>query len=219
MAAFPPALLSRLEKSRVVAGFSVEAPEDAVPLAEALLQGGIDVIELTLRTKAGIEAVALVHEKVPDICAGVGTILTPEQVLAVKQAGADFGVSPGMNPRVVKASVEADLPFAPGICTPSDIESAVELGCQLLKYFPAESSGGLNHLRSMGAPYKHLGLRYFPLGGVNAANMLEYLSEPMVAAVGGSWIVQPDLVKNKDWSAIRDRATAVRKALDAGLTT
>ncbi len=217
MTAFPEALLNRLENSRVVAGFSVDSPEDAVPLAEALLEGGIDVIELTLRTEAGIEAVKLVHDNVPGICAGVGTILTPEQVAAVKEAGADFGVSPGMNRRVVKAAIEAGLPFAPGICTPSDIEAAVELGCRLLKYFPAESSGGLNHLRSMGAPYKHLGLRYFPLGGVNAGNMIEYLAEPTIAAVGGSWIVQADLVKNKDWSAIRDRAEAVRKAVNFNL--
>jgi 2-dehydro-3-deoxyphosphogluconate aldolase/(4S)-4-hydroxy-2-oxoglutarate aldolase len=214
MTAFPEVLLNRLEKSRVVAGFSVESAEDAVPVAEALLEGGIDVIELTLRTEAGIEAVSLVHEKVPGICAGVGTILTPQQVIAVKEAGADFGVSPGMNRRVVKAALEAGLPFAPGICTPSDIEAAVELGCKLLKYFPAESSGGLTHLRSMGAPYKHLGLRYFPLGGVNAGNMMDYLAEPTVLAVGGSWIVQADLVKTKDWSAIRDRAGAVRRVLD-----
>ncbi len=214
MNAFPEELLNRLGKSRVVAGFSVDDASDAVPIAEALLAGGLDSIELTLRTEAGIEAVRLISENVPDIFLGVGTILRPDQAIAVKEAGADFGVSPGLNPRVIQAAQVAGLPFAPGICTPTDLESAIELGCRVVKFFPAATSGGITFLKSMAAPYKHLGIKYFPLGGVNAANMMDYLSEDIICAVGGSWIVKNDLVKNKDWDSIRDRAAAVTLALE-----
>lgn len=114
-----------------------------------------------------------------------------------------------MNPRVVRAAQEAGLPFAPGIATPSDLEAAIELGCRFVKFFPAEGMGGIKYLRSMSAPYKHLGIQYFPLGGLNAENMMDYLQEPNVPAVGGSWIVRQDLVDEEDWAAITVRAIDV----------
>ncbi|MBT7960009.1 MAG: bifunctional 4-hydroxy-2-oxoglutarate aldolase/2-dehydro-3-deoxy-phosphogluconate aldolase [Akkermansiaceae bacterium] len=206
---FPEAILNRLADCKVVAGFSVDHIDDAVPLANALLAGGIDVIELTLRTEAGIDATRAISTEVPEILVGVGTILAPEQAVQVKEAGAHFGVSPGLNPRVIKAAEAVELPFAPGIATPSDIEAAIELDCRFVKYFPAAALGGVAYLRSMSAPYAHLGIQYFPLGGLNAANMNEYLAEPNVPAIGGSWIVQKDLVKNKDWAAITTRAQEV----------
>lgn len=213
MTAFPESLLQRLRKSGVVAGFSVEKAEHAIPLCRALLAGGIDVIELTLRSAAGMEAVRAISAQVPEILLGVGTILTPEQAKEVKASGAAFGVAPGMNPRVVRAAQEAGLPFAPGICTPSDLEAAIELGCRFVKFFPAEPMGGVTFLRSMAAPYKHLGIQYFPLGGLNEKNMYEYLKEANVPAIGGSWIVQPDLVNRGDWAGLTARAAAVVKAL------
>ncbi|HCL96339.1 MAG TPA: keto-deoxy-phosphogluconate aldolase [Verrucomicrobiales bacterium] len=206
---FPEAILNRLANCKVVAGFSVDHIDDAVPLANALLAGGIDVIELTLRTEAGIDATRAISTEVPEILVGVGTILAPEQAVQVKEAGAHFGVSPGLNPRVIKAAKAVELPFAPGIATPSDIEAAIELNCRFVKYFPAAALGGVAYLRSMSAPYAHLGIQYFPLGGLNAANMNEYLAEPNIPAIGGSWIVQKDLVKNKDWAAITTRAQEV----------
>jgi 2-dehydro-3-deoxyphosphogluconate aldolase/(4S)-4-hydroxy-2-oxoglutarate aldolase len=206
---FPEAILNRLANCKVVAGFSVDHIDDAVPLANALLAGGIDVIELTLRTEAGIDATRAISTEVPEILVGVGTILAPEQAVQVKEAGAHFGVSPGLNPRVIKAAKAVELPFAPGIATPSDIEAAIELNCRFVKCFPAAALGGVAYLRSMSAPYAHLGIQYFPLGGLNAANMNEYLAEPNVPAIGGSWIVQKDLVKNKDWAAITTRAQEV----------
>jgi len=206
---FPKAILNRLANCKVVAGFSVDHIDDAVPLANALLAGGIDVIELTLRTEAGIDATRAISTEVPEILVGVGTILAPEQAVQVKEAGAHFGVSPGLNPRVIKAAKAVELPFAPGIATPSDIEAAIELNCRFVKYFPAAALGGVAYLRSMSAPYAHLGIQYFPLGGLNAANMNEYLAEPNIPAIGGSWIVQKDLVKNKDWAAITTRAQEV----------
>ena len=210
---FPEAILQRLEKSGVGAGFSVEKAEHAVPLTKALLAGGIDAIELTLRTPAAMDALKAVCANVPEMLTGVGTILTPKLVTEVKLAGADFGVAPGMNPRVIRAAQEAGLPFAPGIATPSDLEAAIELGCRFVKFFPAEASGGIPYLRSMGAPYRHLGIQYFPLGGLNAENMVEYLKEPNVPTIGGSWIVKKELVNNEDWDGITARAADVIKTL------
>jgi len=210
---FPEALLQRLRQTGVVAGFSVEKAGDAVPLCRALLAGGIDIIELTLRSVAGMEAVRAISAEVPEMILGVGTILTPEQAFEVKAAGAAFGVAPGMNPRVVRAAQEVGLPFAPGVCTPSDLEAAIELGCRFVKFFPAEPTGGVTFLRSMSAPYRHLGLQYFPLGGLNEKNMLEYLKEPSVPAIGGSWIVQQELVNRADWAGLTARAAAVTAML------
>ena len=196
MMSFPEAILRRLKTPGVVAGFSVEKVEHAVPLTNALLAGGIDAIELTLRTPAAMDGLKAICANVPQMLVGVGTILTPELVREVKATGADFGVAPGMNPRVVRAAHEAGLPFAPGIATPSDLEAAIELGCRFVKFFPAEATGGVSYLRSMAAPYKHFGIQYFPLGGLNAENMADYLKEPNVPAIGGSWIVQKTLVDN-----------------------
>ena len=118
-----------------------------------------------------------------------------------------------MNPRVVRAAQELGLPFAPGICTPSDLEAAIELGCRFVKFFPAEAMGGVKYLRSMAAPYKHLGMRYFPLGGLNSENMLDYLKEDFIPCIGGSWIVKKDLVVNEDWDGITARAQDVGRQL------
>lgn len=213
MSEFPEEILQRLEEAGVVAGFSVDKVEHAVPLAKALLAGGIDAIELTLRTPAAMDALREICEHVPGMLIGVGTILTPETAVQVKDAGADFGVAPGMNPRVIRAAQEAGLPFAPGISTPSDLEAAIELGCRFVKFFPAEAAGGILYLRSMSAPYKHLGIRYFPLGGLNAENMVGYLKEDNVPTIGGSWIVKKDMVLNEDWNGITASAAEVRRIL------
>lgn len=210
---FPESILERLRKSGVVAGFSIEKVEHAVPLCRALLAGGIDCVELTLRSAAGMDAAHAIAANVPEILLGVGTILTPEQAKEVKAAGAAFGVAPGMNPRVIKAAQEVGLPYAPGICTPSDLEAAIELGCRFVKFFPAEPMGGVAFLRSMAAPYKHLGIQYFPLGGLNEKNMLDYLNESNVPTIGGSWIVKQELVSKGDWAGITASAASVIKIL------
>ena len=134
--------------------------------------------------------------------AGVGTILSSDNVRQALDAGAAFGVSPGVSPKVLTAAREAGLPFAPGIVTPTDIELALEHECRILKFFPAEPSGGLAYLKAIAAPYLHLGVRYLPLGGLNAKNMATYIAEPIVAALGGSWLAPRDLVKAGDWAAI-----------------
>lgn len=199
-------IADRMHRTGVFAVLVVDRADDAVPLAQSLLAGGIDVMELTLRTPAAVDALRKIKAEVPQMIAGIGTILTPAQVQEVTAAGAVFGVAPGMNPRVVKAAQEIGLPFAPGVATPSDIEQALECGCRLLKFFPAEPSGGVTYLKAMAAPYAHLKLRYLPLGGLDANNIDRYVAEPLVHAIGGSWIAPRDLIQKQDWQAITQRA-------------
>jgi len=172
-------------------------------------------MELTLRTPAAIDALKRIRHEVPDILAGVGTILTPEQVDQAKDAGAAFGVAPGLNRQVVEHADKVGLPFAPGIMTPSDIELAVELGCRNLKFFPAESVGGLATLKSMAAPYQHRDLDFIPLGGLNEKNMGDYLSSPLISAIGGSWIAKRDVIANEDWDGIAETARRAMKIAKA----
>ncbi|MFZ5828712.1 MAG: bifunctional 4-hydroxy-2-oxoglutarate aldolase/2-dehydro-3-deoxy-phosphogluconate aldolase [Planctomycetota bacterium] len=211
----PQALLERIEQSGVIAVLVVDQVNHAVPLARALLAGGVSVMELTLRTPAAIDALKAIRAEVPEMLAGIGTILTPEQVDAVKEAGGAFGVAPGTNPRVIRRAQEVGLPFSPGIATPSDIEAALELGCRDLKFFPAEPSGGLKYLQSAAAPYAHLGVRFIPLGGLNAENMRTYLADKLTLAIGGSWLAPRDVIGRQDWGTIEKNAREARAAVDA----
>jgi 2-dehydro-3-deoxyphosphogluconate aldolase/(4S)-4-hydroxy-2-oxoglutarate aldolase len=211
--AFDPGLATRIESFGVIAVLVVDRAADAVPLAEALLEGGVGVMELTLRTEAALECLRVIRNSVPGMIAGVGTILTPGQVDAAVEAGAAFGVAPGTNPRVLAAAAAAGLSFAPGIATPSDIEAALEYGCRLLKFFPCEASGGLGYLKNIAAPYAHLGLKYVPLGGINEKNMASYLGEPLVGALGGSWLAPREMIRAGDWDGIRARAAAATEEI------
>ncbi len=205
---FPTDLQQKVEASGVIAVLVIDQVEHAVPVARALLEGGISVMELTLRTPAAIEAVRAIRNEVPEMLAGVGTVLHPDQIAAVAQAGAAFAVAPGFNRRVMDTALAAGMPFAPGIATPTDIESALELDCRLLKFFPAEPSGGMSMLKAMAAPYNHLGIKYVPLGGLNVRNMVSYLESPLIAGLGGSWLAPRDLVNGEQWSQITDNARA-----------
>ena len=206
---FPDSILSRLYACGVVACLTIEDPTTSIPAARALLAGGIDVMELTLRTPTAMESFRRIKGEVPEMLAGVGTILTPEQVRVVVDAGGDFGVAPGLSERVVLTAQDLGLPFAPGIATPSELEKGLELGCRELKFFPAEPMGGVSYLKSMRAPYAHLGVRFLPLGGLNVHNVEKYLQEPSVLAVGGSWIVTPELLRTGNWSAVTTAAREV----------
>ena len=199
-------LTDRLKKARIVAVLAVNDPAGAVDLAKALCDGGVTALEMTLRTQRAFECVSAIAGAGLPLTLGVGTILTPEQAREAKSRGADFGVSPGCNVRVIDAAAEAGLPFAPGIMTPSEIEQALEHGCKLMKFVPAESSGGMKHLQSMAAPYKHLGISFIPLGGLKLSNMKSYTDSPLVTAIGGSWIAPTSLIDAKDWAQIRKNA-------------
>lgn len=203
---FDPQLAEKISKSGIAAVLVIDEAKDAVPLARALLDGGVNVMELTLRTPAALDALVAIRGEVPEMIAGIGTILTVDQLHAARAAGAAFGVSPGCNPRLLAAAREVGMSFGPGIATPSDIECALEHGCRLLKFFPAEQLGGLSYLRAMAAPYAHLGLRYIPLGGLTAANAGSYLADPLIAAIGGSWIAPREAIKANDWATITANA-------------
>ena len=207
----PPEILRRIEKCRVIAVLVVNEAKQAVPLARALLEGGIDVMELTLRTPAALEALRRVREEVPEMLAGIGTVLNSQQVAEIARLKAAFAVAPGTNPRVITAAKEHGLPFMPGVAVPSDLEAALELGCRDLKFFPAEPSGGLAYLKNMSAPYAHLGVRFVPLGGLSTKNVKDYLAHPSILAVGGSWLAPGELIKAEAWDKIRANASEARE--------
>jgi 2-dehydro-3-deoxyphosphogluconate aldolase/(4S)-4-hydroxy-2-oxoglutarate aldolase len=207
---FCETLQERIRTGGVIAVLVIDREESAVPLCRALLAGGVDTIELTLRTPCALAAARRIREECPEMVLGMGTVLSPEQVREVAELGAAFAVSPGINPRVLSAAREVGLPFAPGVCTPTDIELALEAGCRLMKFFPSEPSGGLAYLRAIAAPFAHLGVRYIPLGGVDAENAAAYLQEPLVAALGGSWLAPKETIARGDWEAVTRAARAVR---------
>ena len=210
---FTPKMRAQLAASRAIATVIVENVEDARPLAEALLTGGIKVVEITMRTPAALQVMQVIAENYSEMLVMAGTVITPTQVRQVQDAGASCAVAPGMNARVVQAAVDAQLPFAPGIATPSEIEQALEFDCDILKLFPAEPMGGLPYLKNMQAPYTHLGLQFIPLGGLTGENAKYYLQEEMILAVGGSWIASASAITAGDWAGITQRAAAVMHKL------
>jgi 2-dehydro-3-deoxyphosphogluconate aldolase/(4S)-4-hydroxy-2-oxoglutarate aldolase len=210
---FPQELTQRVSQMGVVAVIIIDDPADAVPLAKALGAGGISAIELTLRTPRALEAIKRIRAELPDVLIGAGTVLNATQLKEVKDAGAFFAVSPGCNPSTLRAAQDLGMPFAPGIANPSDIEIALEHGCRLLKFFPAGTSGGLPHLAAMGAAFAHLGVKYIPLGGITLETLGDYLKSPLVAAVGGSWLAKPDVIKAKNWAEITAAAAAAAKVV------
>ena len=212
--AFSPALADRIARTGIIAVLIVDNASQAVPLARALLDGGVEAMELTLRTPVALEALQRIRAAVPEMIVGAGTVLDPAQIPAVLEAGAAFAVSPGVNKRVLAAAREAGLPFAPGVATPSDVESALEEGCKLLKFFPAEPGGGLPYLRAMAAPYAHLGVRYIPLGGLSLKNLPDYAAEPLVAAIGGSWLAPKSLIAAASWHEISQLAREAVSAIE-----
>jgi 2-dehydro-3-deoxyphosphogluconate aldolase/(4S)-4-hydroxy-2-oxoglutarate aldolase len=196
----------QIGKSRVIAVLVIDRVEDAVPLAKALIDGGVNAMELTLRTDAAIDSLRAIIAEVPEMIAGIGTILTVNQLKEVCLAGAAFGVAPGVNRKVIEEARSLGLPFMPGVVTPSDVEKALEYDLRILKFFPAEPSGGLAYLKSMNAPYAHLNLQYIPLGGVNLQNMRSYLEDPIILAIGGSWLADRQLIQKQDWKTITENA-------------
>ena len=204
--AFDPQVAESIRKGGVVSVLVLGDAARAVPLAEALLEGGVKAMELTLRTPAALDALKAIRDNVPGMLAGVGTILTPDQVAQVVDAGGAFGVAPGLNPRVVEAAQKLGLPFAPGVVTPSEVEQAIEMGCRIMKFFPAEPIGGLPYLESLAAPSAHLGVQFIPLGGVNTGNMRSYLESRFVLGLGGTWIAKGNVIEAGDWAAISAKA-------------
>ncbi len=201
-------IFAEIARWGVVPVIAIESVETALPLADALLEGGLGVIEITFRTEAAAEVIARLTQDRPALLVGAGTVLTEANVQAAKAAGARFAVAPGLNPATIHAAQEAGLPFAPGVCTPTEIEIALGLDCGVVKFFPAELWGGVEMLRALAAPYAHTGIRFLPTGGVNTANLESYLYFKAVAAVGGTWIARPEDLAGGKWQLVRDRCKA-----------
>lgn len=201
--AFNPVLISRLQTKRILAVVTIDEIETALPVIRALAEGGVGAIELAWRTPKTLEALRAIRAEAPEMLVGVGTLLTPEQVAAAHAAGAHFGVSPGLSVPVIQAAKWVGLDYAPGVQTPSDLHTAVEQGCRFLKYFPAESVGGLKHLKSMAAPFAHLNLQFIALGGIDEAKADDYLADPLITVLGGSWIAPSAMIKQRNWNGIR----------------
>ena len=195
----------------IVPVIAIDSVDMALPLADALLEGGLPLVEITFRTAAAAEVIERICWQRPSLLVGAGTVVTAENLQAAKASGAKFGVAPGLNNDIVTGARRAGLPFVPGVCTPSEIERAMTLGCRLLKFFPAEPSGGIEMLKALAAPYSHLGVRFVPTGGVNVNNLAAYMAVDAVAAVGGTWLAKKEDLAAGKWAEIRDRC---KKAVD-----
>ncbi len=195
-------VLISIKKMGIVPVVKLDRAEDAKPLAKALYEGGLPCAEVTFRTDAAEEAIRIMTKEYPDMLVGAGTVLTTEQVDRAVDAGATFIVSPGLNPRIVKYCISKGIPVTPGCANPSDIEQAIELGLEVVKFFPAEAAGGLNMIKAMSAPY--VNMQFMPTGGINEKNLITYLDFPKIIACGGSWMVSDELIKNKDFDRIRE---------------
>ena len=193
-------VLAELEKIGIVPVIALDNAADAAPLAKALCDGGLSCAEVTFRTAAAEEAIKIMTTEFPDMLVGAGTVLTTEQVDRAVKAGARFIVSPGFNPRIVKYCVEKNITVIPGCSSPSDIEQAIELGLDTVKFFPAEASGGLAKIKAIAAPY--VNMKFMPTGGINEKNLTSYLDFSKVIACGGSWMIDKDAIKAGDFSRI-----------------
>jgi 2-dehydro-3-deoxyphosphogluconate aldolase / (4S)-4-hydroxy-2-oxoglutarate aldolase len=205
-------LATLFRSARVIPVLTIERLEDAVPLAKALIAGGVRVLEVTLRTPVAIEAAKAIMANVPEAIVGIGTILNGDDLARAEALGVKFGISPGATPELLKAAAASELPFAPGIATASELMQALAYGFNLVKFFPAEQSGGIKALRALAGPFPDA--RFCPTGGIGQANAGEWLSEPNVVAVGGSWLCPAADIRSGNWagiSAICDRATKMLK--------
>jgi 2-dehydro-3-deoxyphosphogluconate aldolase / (4S)-4-hydroxy-2-oxoglutarate aldolase len=195
----------------VIPVLTIERLEDAVPLARALVAGGVRVLEVTLRTPVAIEAAKAMISEVPEAIVGIGTILNPEDLARARALGARFGISPGGTPELLKAAAAGDLPFAPGIATASELMQALAHGLDIVKFFPAEQSGGIKALRALAGPFPNM--RVCPTGGIGEANAASWLAEPNVLAVGGSWLCPAADIKSGNWAGISALCTRAMKML------
>ena len=193
-------VMDRFEKFGIVPVVVINDAKDAIPLGKALIEGGLPCAEVTFRTEAAEESIRLMSREYPDMCVGAGTVLTIEQVDRAVNAGAGFIVSPGINPKVVEYCVKNNIPIVPGTCNPTNVETALEFGLKVVKFFPAEQAGGLNYIKAIAAPYT--GVKFMPTGGINANNVKDYLGYDRIIACGGSWMVKSDLIAAGDFDKI-----------------
>lgn len=200
-----------LQISPIVPVVVIENIKDAVPLAQSLIEGGIPIIEVTLRSSCALEAIELIAKNVPKMCVGAGTILNPTQLEQAQNRGAEFLISPGLTIKLLEHAKKKDMPLIPGVSSSSEVMQALEWGYSALKFFPAEYCGGVKLLNAFNGPFK--GVKFCPTGGISADNMRSYLNLENVLCVGGSWLTPKNLIQNKEWDKITEickRALALR---------
>jgi 2-dehydro-3-deoxyphosphogluconate aldolase / (4S)-4-hydroxy-2-oxoglutarate aldolase len=207
--------IDSLLQQRLVCVAVIDKPEDAVPLTEALIAGGLNCIEVTFRTAGAAESISRIRKALPTAIVGAGTLLTADQVKAAVDAGSQFGVSPGLSEAASKAAHDAKLPLFPGVVTPTEIIRAMELGWKHLKFFPAETFGGVNALKALAGPFGHTGVKFIPTGGITATSLTNYLAIPQVAAVGGSWMADRKLIAEKQWAKVTSVTAEAMKVVAA----
>ncbi len=197
----------------VVPVIAIDDADKAVALADALIEGGLGIAEITFRTEAGQAAIKKIAAERPECLLGAGTILTVDQLKAAQDAGAVFGVSPGFNPTVVAEAIKTNFPLSPGVMTPSGVEAALYMGLKVLKFFPAEAAGGMKMLKALAGPYGHTGVKFIPTGGINLDNFKDYLAMDVVLAVGGSWVATRADIAADDWAKVTANCREIREAI------
>ena len=205
-------IVETLRKAGVIPVIVIEDAAKAVPLARALVKGGLPVLEVTFRTAAAAAAIRAIRAEVPEAVVGAGTLPTPEMAKSAKEAGAAFGVAPGFDPVVVAAAKELDLPMVPGIATASELSQALTAGLKMVKFFPAEAAGGVKMVKNLLGAFRFTGVTFMPTGGINLSNVKDYFAVPEIACCGGTWIVPKDALANGDWATI-ERLAAEAAAL------
>jgi 2-dehydro-3-deoxyphosphogluconate aldolase / (4S)-4-hydroxy-2-oxoglutarate aldolase len=203
----------RIQASGVIPVVAIGRAEDALALGAALVDAGLPSAEVTLRTPAGLDAIRRMRSALPALLVGAGTVLTSDQAVSAIQAGAQYIVMPGFRDDVVAICRDAAIPVYPGVVTPTEVMRALDAGITDVKFFPAETAGGLAHLRALAGPFPHV--RFIPTGGISLANLSSYLGDRSVLAVGGSWMVKPDLLEARDWAAVRSLAAEAVAAVAA----
>lgn len=196
----------RLQEFRLLPAAVIDDPAHAVPVARALLAGGLTIMEVTFRNAHAVECIRRIRAEVPEMCVGAGTLLSPAQADEARSAGTAFGVTPGFNPTVVRHAAATGFDLVPGVITPGEMEQSMEAGFPIVKFFPAAAAGGPAFINAITAPYAHTPLRLVPLGGIGPDNLRDYLACPLVIAVGGSWLTDGKLAAAGDWPEITRRA-------------
>lgn len=204
--------MKQILEKRIIPLATIDNIDDALPIAEALAEGGLPIMEIPFRTTVAAEAISKVRGTFPDILVGAGTVLSLEQLEKAADAGAQFAVAPGLNDKIAARATELKIPFIPGVMTPTEIESALSKECRMLKFFPAEAAGGVRFLKAIAGPYTTTGVKFIPTGGVTSKNVENYLRLTIVAAVGASWMAARDLVVEKSWSEIKRRTAEICNA-------
>ncbi len=206
-------MIEQIKSEKIVPVVKLENAKDAMPLAEALMEGGINVMEITFRTAAAAECISTIAKEFPNIILGAGTVLTLDQLEAAADAGSTFMVSPGFNPKVTEAALKRGFPILPGVISPAEVEQAMNFGLTTLKFFPASIAGGIPMLKTFNAVYPMV--NFMPTGGLNNDNFIDYLSCPNVIACGGSWMVAPKLIEEGNFSEVTRLSKAAKEKIAA----